>query len=121
MKRLGSFLWLSSVVLILAGCAKDNEEELVGNTSCNSANMTFTSIKPILQNACFSCHGNGQSQNGINFDSYAGVKVVADNGKLVGSITHAAGFKPMPQGAPKLSDCDINKIKDWVSRGALNN
>jgi hypothetical protein len=46
---------------------------------------------------------------------------VADNGKLVGAITHAAGFLPMPQSAPKLSDCNINKIKDWVNRGALNN
>ena len=84
--------------------------------------MTYAAnIKPILQNACFSCHGNGLSQNGINFDTYSGVKAVADNGKLVGAITHASGFSPMPQSAPKLSDCNINKIKDWVNQGAPNN
>ena len=84
--------------------------------------MTYTAdIKPIIQSACFSCHGNGQSQNGINFDTYAGVKAVVDNGKLIGAITHASGFSPMPKGGAKLSDCNISKIQDWISRGALNN
>jgi hypothetical protein len=119
MKKLFSALLILSIVF---SCSKNNEQNLGGANTCNSTNMTFTTdIKPILQNNCFSCHGNGLSQNGINFDTYAGVKAVADNGKLVGAITHAAGFLPMPQSAPKLSDCNINKIKDWVNRGALNN
>jgi hypothetical protein len=121
MKRLYSLPVLFILVVVFS-CSKKNEEELGGNTTCNSTNMTFAAnIKPILQNACFSCHGNGLSQNGINFDTYAGVKAVADNGKLVGAITHASGFSPMPQSAPKLSDCNINKIEDWVNHGALNN
>ncbi len=84
--------------------------------------MSFTTnIKPILQNFCFSCHGNGLSQNAVNFDTYAGVKAVADNGKLVGTISHASGFVAMPQSGPKLSECNIDKIKSWVTSGALNN
>lgn len=110
------------ILCIVFSCSKNNEQDLGGTNACNSTNMTFAAdIKPILQNYCFSCHGNGLSQNGISFDTHAGVKAVAGNGKLVGSITHAAGFLPMPQSAPRLSDCNINKIKDWINRGALNN
>lgn len=123
MKHFFSF-WMLIIIssLVLVSCSKKNEQDLMGGTTCDSNNMTYTiNIKPILQNFCFSCHGNGLSPNGINFDSYAGVKAVTDNGKLVGSITHASGFLAMPLAAPKLSDCNINKIKDWVNRGALNN
>lgn len=123
MKQIISLFILFLVIsILLSSCAKQNEQELGGATTCDNNNMTYTAnIKPILQNFCFSCHGNGLSQNGINFDTYASVKSVADNGKLVGSISHTAGFAPMPQSAPKLSDCNINKIKNWVSSGALNN
>ena len=110
--------------LMIFSCSKKNEEELGGpvNETCESTNMTFiANIKPILQNFCFGFHGNGFSQNGINFDTYAGVKAVADNGKLVGAISHASSFVAMPQSAAKLSECNINKIKNWVSSGALNN
>ena len=123
MKKLLAFLILSSVsAFIFFSCSKKNEEELGSGTICDTSNMTFsTNIQPILQNFCFSCHGNGLSENGINFDTYAGVKAVADNGKLVGAISHASGFVAMPQSAPKLSDCNINRIKAWVNSGALNN
>jgi cytochrome c553 len=122
MKKLLSFGVLSGCIILIFSCSKKNEEDLSGGTTCNSTNMTYTvNIKPILQSFCFSCHGNGLSQNGVNFDTYAGVKAVVDNGKLIGVITHASGFPAMPQNASKLSDCNINKIQDWISRGALNN
>jgi cytochrome c553 len=125
MKRVRSVFALTLALAIIFSCSKKNEEDMGGgngSSTCNSTNMTYSAnIKPILQNNCFSCHGNGLSENGINFDTYAGVKAVADNGKLIGAITHASGFSPMPQGGAKLSDCDINKIKDWINRGAQNN
>jgi hypothetical protein len=103
-------------------CSKKNEQELGVGAVCDTNNMSYSAdIIPILESICFSCHGNGLSENGINFDTYSGVKAVADNGKLVGAISHAAGFVAMPQSAPKLSDCNINKIKSWVNAGAANN
>lgn len=123
MKKLLFFIGtLSGFMVLLFSCSKGNEEDLSSGTTCNSTNMTYSAnIKPILQSFCFSCHGNGMSQNGINFDTYAGVKAVVDNGKLIGAITHTSGFSPMPQNTSKLSDCNISKIQDWISRGALNN
>jgi mono/diheme cytochrome c family protein len=84
--------------------------------------MTYSNdVQPILEANCYSCHGNGNINGGVTLDNYAGVKAVADNGFLVGVITHAAGYPPMPDGGGKLSDCNINKIKDWINRGATNN
>jgi len=115
-----------TVSLIIASCSKSNEASFKnssgGTGNCDTVNMTFAAdIVPILQANCYSCHGNGLSQNGVSLDSYDQVKVQADNGNLINVITHAPGYPAMPQGAPKLADCTINKIKDWVNRGALNN
>ena len=115
--------------LIVISCSKSNEETLQQNTNgntggnnCDTVNMKYAAdVLPIIQANCYSCHGNGLSQNGVSLDSYAKVKVQADNGNLIGVITHADGYPPMPQGAAKLSDCNINKIRSWISRGALNN
>ena len=123
MKKLISVsLVVSVLLLIVFSCAKENEQELGAGFTCETSNMTYTkSIQPILESFCYNCHGRGLSQNGINFDTYSGVKAVADNGKLVGAVSHASGFVAMPQSAPKLSDCNIKKIKSWVDAGAPNN
>ncbi len=112
-----------SIVLVI-GCSKSSEDKLdpPSQSSCDTANMTYnTDIKPILQANCYSCHGSGQAEGGITLDSYNDVKYVANNGILIGVITQAAGYPPMPQGGSKLSDCDINKIKAWINSGGSNN
>ena len=123
MKKVFSFSAVLVIFLfIVYSCAKENEQELGAGTTCETTNMTYSkSIQPILESFCYDCHGRGLSQNGINFDTHAGVKAVADNGKLVGAISHAPGFVAMPQSAPKLSNCNIDKIKAWVNAGAPNN
>ena len=128
--------FLSTVLLVsllIFSCSKKSEDQVAqppggggntggGSATCDTANMTYSAnIKAILQSNCYSCHGNGQANGGVTLDTYAGVKTVADNGKLIGVITHAAGFPAMPQGGTKLSDCNINKIKDWINRGTQNN
>ncbi len=110
------------VLFLMISCSKNNEQELGAGIICETNKMAYAAnIQPILQNFCYTCHGMGLSQGGISLDTYAGVKAVADNGKLVGAISHASGFVPMPQNAPKLSDCNINRIKAWVNSGAPNN
>ena len=127
MKKLFSYL---SVVFITSAvifsCSKKSEDPISqdsgGGNACDTVNMTYSgNIKPILQANCYSCHGNGQINGGVTLDSYAGVKAVADNGKLISVITHAPGFPQMPQGGAKLSECNINKIRDWINRGTQNN
>jgi hypothetical protein len=93
-----------------------------GGTTCVTTGMKFsTDISPILTSTCSGCHSGSTLNGGVNVGTYAGVKAIADNGKLIGTITHASGFKPMPDGGSKLSDCNIAKIQAWVSAGAPNN
>jgi mono/diheme cytochrome c family protein len=90
--------------------------------SCDPSLFKFNAdIKPILATNCTGCHSGGAPSAGINLTSYDVVKQVAQNGRLVGAITHAAGYSPMPKNANKLSDCKINQIKNWVAAGAPNN
>ena len=117
---------LAASIFALA-CSKQNGDALTGQggtmPACDTVNMHYTAdVLPILQSFCYSCHGNGSTggSGGISLDGYDNLKKWAGNGYLIGNITHATGFVPMPYQLPKLSDCNINIISDWVLRGALN-
>ncbi len=113
--------------LLFAACTKANEATESGNNTggnpvCDTVNMKYaTNVLPIIQGNCYSCHGNGQMNGGISLDSYTNLKRQVSNGKLINVITHASGFPAMPRNNPKLSDCNINKIRSWISRGAIDN
>lgn len=93
-----------------------------GTSGCDTVNVTFTAaVRPVLQNNCVACHSGAFPSGGIILSTYAGVKAVADNGKLVGAIAHQSGFIPMPQGGARLPDCQISQIRAWVNKGAPNN
>lgn len=117
---------IAATVIIFIGCSKSSEDQMGTTTppqsQCDTVNMTYSKdVMPILQANCYSCHGNGNAEAGVTLDNYEGVKARVEDGLLIGVITHAAGYPPMPQGGSKLSDCNINKIKDWINRGASNN
>ena len=91
---------------------------------CKTDSLSYSKdIVPILENYCYGCHGNGSTagSGGILLEGYSNLIVQADNGKLVGNITHAPGFVPMPFGQPKMPDCEISKIVGWVDQGTLDN
>jgi len=91
------------------------------NCSCDPTKFTYAAIiQPIITNQCVGCHKPGSLGGNIDLSTYSQVMVQVNNGKLLGSITHAIGFAAMPKGS-KLSDCQITQIKDWISAGALNN
>ena len=90
--------------------------------TCDTVNVTYSeSVLPVLKTYCVGCHSAVSPSAGIDLSTYAKVKVYAINGQLVGSITHAAGYKPMPSSTSKLGTCEINQIKAWVTKGMLNN
>lgn len=91
------------------------------NCSCDPSKFTYAAIiQPLLANGCIGCHKAGSLGGNIDLSSYASVKAQVSNGKLEGSITHAAGFSAMPKGG-KLPDCQIAQIKSWIASGAPNN
>lgn len=122
MKKIEIFILLIVSISLLWGCYYDNEEALYGVPECSAEPVTYsTKISSIISKNCISCHSTAAANGGITLETYAHVKSQADNGKLVGSVTHASGFSPMPKNAPQLSECDITAIRNWVQGGSLNN
>lgn len=122
MKKL--LLPVLALSLMLASCYNDNKEELYPSNTCNTSNVTYSgTVKSIITQNCLTggCHTGPGTPSGYDLTTYAGVKVVVDNGHLLGAINHNSGFSPMPQNANKLSDCTISQITAWVGAGALNN
>jgi hypothetical protein len=95
------------------------------NNSCNDCDTTvFTysgAVSPLINTWCKGCHNPASAGGGIDLSTYPVVRVQALNGKLMGSITHAPGFSPMPQGGNKWSDCQIRQVQKWIQAGAQNN
>ncbi|MDQ6815183.1 MAG: cytochrome c [Bacteroidota bacterium] len=120
-------IYITFLSLFFIGCSKTNEEAEskkstttpAGTASvCDTVNMKYAlNIQPIIQANCYSCHANGVAESGVTLETYNQVKQKASSGLLLKVITHASGVPAMPYQRPKLSDCDINKIQDWIDRG----
>ncbi len=115
-------LYMVFLLVSLGSCSSDNEEDLFDNDICDTENVSYADfIAPTMQTFCNSCHSAAAPSSGIITATYEGLKVVALDGRLVGSINHESGFSPMPQSQPKLQECVRLKIQAWVEDGALNN
>ncbi len=90
------------------------------NCFCDETKFTYAAIvQPLITNQCVGCNKPGTLSGNIDLSTYSLIKTQVSNGKLVGTITHAAGFVAMPQGS-KLSNCQISQITKWIDAGALN-
>lgn len=101
------------------GCYKDNIEELYPITSCDSTNITWNGqIRSIVTTNCATagCH-NATAAGGYDLSNYAGVKLMVDNNRFLAVIESGS----MPKGAPKLDNCTIAKVRNWISNGAIEN
>ncbi len=107
----------------LAACRYDAADELfpVNPDDCATVVTYNLTIRPLLTKSCSGCHSGASAPAGVKFDSHADTKKVASGGLLVGVISHAAGFNPMPLGGTKLSDCNIRQVQQWVKDGMPDN
>jgi hypothetical protein len=109
-------------LLYLSGCSKNNAVQLSGGATCDTTNVKYsTQVLPILQNNCYRCHQGPGASSGIDFSNYADFKGWSESGYVVGDITSAPDFTPMPYGGPPLSTCEINTIVAWIHQGMQNN
>lgn len=114
------------MTVLISSCYYDKEELLYpdsvnGPCTDTTASSYSQKIVPILQQYCYSCHSGGFPSGNILMGSYTNDKVIAQNGKLYGSVSHASGYSPMPQSGGKLSNCQLGAIKKWIDGGMLNN
>jgi hypothetical protein len=114
-----AILALSAIVVLILSSCYYHKEDVLYPTICDTTNMTYSvNIVPLLNSyTCLSCHFGQNASGGIRLEIYDSIKTVAGNGRLLGAITHSPGYKPMPDGAPKMSPCDINKMKAWIAAG----
>ncbi len=92
------------------------------SSTCDTTQFKYSAnIAPILSTYCTGCHAGTAPSGGIDLSNYTNVKAQATNGRLVGAVTQAAGYSPMPKDAAKLSECQLVQIRKWVAAGALNN
>jgi Planctomycete cytochrome C len=110
---------ITTIALWIDGGAKNDSCQAI---VCDLTNVKLSvSVKPILETHCTGgCHSGSAPSGNIDLSNFSGIKAVADNGKLLGSINFASGYSAMPQNANKLSSCQIATIEKWVALGANN-
>jgi hypothetical protein len=101
--------------ILLASCNKDDDP---ATGDCTGLAPTYTAdIKPIISANCLTCHNGPQSEAQIDLSNYSGVKAMADQGRLLGSLHHQGGYVPMPKDAPQLSSDKLQLFDCWVGNG----
>ncbi len=122
MKKIYLSILSIGTICFLNSCYYDNHKELRpeaalpnSTATCDTTNaISYSSqIAPIISSACLGCHnpGNGDLSSHANVAAYT----------LSGDLYNRVLTGNMPNGGPKLSDCDIAKIKKWLDAGAPNN
>jgi hypothetical protein len=118
--------------LFISACVNHNIEDLrkapvvIAPVICDTLAISFSAkIKPLMDARCGSndnaCHTAAASKGSVFLDSYIGVKRAANSGKLISAITWDNNATRMPQGKPKLGQCDIDLVTYWVKQGKLDN
>lgn len=92
-------------------------------SQCDTIGVSFAAvIMPMMQtHECLACHTAGNPNGGVKLTDHATIKAAADNGSLLGTVEHQAGYSPMPKNEPKLSDCEISQLRGWINDEALDN
>ena len=127
MRTFSLILIMISTTMLINSCYYDKDELLYpgsANGPCTDTTGTTSysqKVVPLLQQYCYSCHSGNFPSGNILMGTYAADKIIAQNGKLYGSINHSPGFSPMPQIGGKFGSCQIAVIKKWIDGGDLNN
>ena len=102
-------------LVLFQTCKKDD----LKNLDCSTVPATYSAnIKPLVTSLCATaggCHAAG-SANG-DFTTYAGLKIMADNGMLEKETITDKSMPP--SGALSLDN--RKKIKCWLNNGSENN
>jgi len=112
------------LAFFFSGCYYDNNDSVYPyyEANCDTSNVSYSlNINPVLIDRCVSCHNANNPSAGVLLDTYNGVKTVADNGRLWGSINHENGYSAMPQDGNKLNSCSLGQIEAWINSGSPDN
>jgi len=131
-RKLSAFLWILTATVTIYSCTNKKADPAATpqpsqpdpSSGCDTAQLSFAAdIMPVFQQNCAlsGCHNTVTRAGGYAYTDYNGILQPIQSGRLLGAINHQAGYVPMPQNAPKLSDCDIAKITHWIAIGTPDN
>lgn len=122
-----------AALFVVAGCS-DRGKSLnsPGGDQPQGETIYFSSdIKPIFDTRCTICHGPQLQQNGLRLDNYGQVMQGGISGAVIVPFAPdrsilvmrlEGAIQPrMPFGSEPLSSSEIQKVRDWISQGAVNN
>jgi hypothetical protein len=107
--------------------------------ACGQERQTTTfheDVLPIFKGRCVDCHrpgGPGYEASGLDLTTYEGLMKGTSHGPMVipgdpdsSNLMWLLDWRAspelrMPHGSKKLSVCDRNEIRRWISEGAKNN
>ena len=116
------FLLLIFLSINFCSCYYDIEDEIYETTDCDTMNISYTvMLKPLINQNCLVCHNAQSNFGGITLEGYNDLVQFIPSGRFQGAIKRLDGFIPMPQNAPKLLDCEIEKFDKWISDGFPDN
>jgi len=88
---------------------------------CDSNIYSYSGAVSKIMSNCTGCHSGSNASAQVDLSNHAGVKTVATNGRLIGSVTSQTGFASMPPyGSPRLTPCQITQLQKWINNGCQN-
>lgn len=91
-------------------------------TSCDSTSFSFSmAVQPTIVSYCQGCHSGSNPSGGILLTNYQQIVDQSQSGALLGSITRASGYVPMPLNQPALDPCLVDQIRRWIDAGMPDN
>ena len=88
-------------------------------TDCDTTNVTFSTIKPIITNNCLGCHNAENASAKIDLSTDKQIDELKEI--ILCTILHASYCKPMPYNGLSLSNCEQKMIKRWVTLSSTGN
>lgn len=119
-------LSLFFLAFVATSCYFDNTEDLyqyIQEVDCSSVTTASyqVDIAPLLTTHCYRCHRNDRQDGNVNLEGYEQLKPYLANGALFGTTNHETGWAVMPTSGAKIPACEIEKLRLWIEKGALNN
>lgn len=110
---------LLGVTMLFLGAISCKENAVICETP-EEVSYTQT-IAPLIEAKCFKCHAEASYKykaSRVKIYNYESLKKRAEDGSLLGAITHQKGFVPMPfRKGEKIDTCSIAAIATWINTG----
>lgn len=114
MKLYFCFLIAFALTMSMMSCSK--EQTPVITVECKDTVSFKSSILPLIENNCTSCHNTGTLPVISNY-----AEIVANADQILNSMNGIGNGGVMPQGADPIHPDTIQKFSCWIKQGKLNN